>query len=295
MNPIQTHPKSAASSIELVRGTDWSAILVGAVIAAAILLGLMFFGSAVGMSAVSPWSSRTTAASVGVIAIAFLAIAHFLSGGIGGYIAARMRGGDVGQPTDERSYSDGLHGLGVWATTTVASAVLGAIVAIATASAALNAGGQVAAAAVPAVVQGIGQSVPTVEYWADQALRGNPEQLAGAQQGERNYGAEIGRIIGTGLAAGEIPPADRDYLARVVAGRTGLSPTDARQRVDTLIQQAQIATAKAAASAKEAANAARKATAAAAFWATLVLFLTAACAWFGAVMGGRHRDLRIYN
>lgn len=292
MNTLQASPTAVMSSIAATRRTDWPAMLVGAVIAAAVLLGLMALGAALGLSAVSPWSPRSSATAVGVVAVLFLAFAHFLSGGIGGYVAARLRSVRETSSSDERAYGDGLHGLGVWGTTTVASAVIGAVIAMTTTLAAVNAAGQVAAAATPAAAQSLARAAPAAEYWADQLLRG--DQNATAPQGGSNPAAEISRIIATGLAAGEVPASDKDYLARIVTNRTGLSAAAARERVDTLVQQAQSAAARAAAAAKEAADTARKAVAAAAFWTTVVIFLTAGFAWYGSTLGGRHRDQDIY-
>ena len=78
---------------------------------------------------------------------------------------------------------------------------------------------------------------------------------------------------------GDLKPADRAYVAKVVAARTGLSQADAEKRVNDVITQA-----------KADLDAARKATAQMAFWLTASLLLGAFCASLAATEGGGLRD-----
>ena len=78
---------------------------------------------------------------------------------------------------------------------------------------------------------------------------------------------------------GELKPADRDYVSKVVAARTGMSPADADKRVNDVVTQVKADT-----------DAARKATAKLAFWLTASLLLGAFCASLAATEGGGLRD-----
>jgi hypothetical protein len=73
--------------------------------------------------------------------------------------------------------------------------------------------------------------------------------------------------------------ADRSYLAKVVAARTGLSPADADKRVSDVITQL-----------KADLDKARKAAEHIAIWLTLSLFIGAFSATLAATEGGGLRD-----
>jgi hypothetical protein len=77
----------------------------------------------------------------------------------------------------------------------------------------------------------------------------------------------------------ELKPADREYVSKVVAARTGLSQADAEKRVNEIVTQA-----------KSDLDAARKATAQLAFWLTASLLIGAFCASLAATEGGGLRD-----
>ena len=110
----------------------------------------------------------------------------------------------------------------------------------------------------------------------DTLLRSN---AAGSQKDNAAVRGEIGLIFANGLRTGSMPPADRAYLAEVVAARTGVSEQDAEKRVDDGYTQAQ-----------QAADTARKAVAHAMYWTFLALLVGAFCASFAATIGGRERD-----
>ena len=78
---------------------------------------------------------------------------------------------------------------------------------------------------------------------------------------------------------GDLKAPDREYAAKVVAARTGLSQQDADKRVNDVVTQI-----------KADADAARKATASLAFWITASLLLGAFCASLAATEGGGLRD-----
>ena len=76
---------------------------------------------------------------------------------------------------------------------------------------------------------------------------------------------------------------DRAYIARIVAARTGLSQSDAENRVNDVL-------AKADAAVKTAADRARKVGVLLAFLTAASLLASAAAAWWAAQLGGHHRD-----
>jgi hypothetical protein len=78
---------------------------------------------------------------------------------------------------------------------------------------------------------------------------------------------------------GDLKAPDREYVAKVVAARRGLSQADADKRVNEVVTQV-----------KADADAARKATASLAFWLTASLFLGTFCASLAATEGGALRD-----
>jgi hypothetical protein len=283
---------------------SWGAIIAGALCTAAISLVFFAFGSAIGLSAVSPWPHVGLSPTVALIIVAlWTAIVQVVAFAAGGYVAGRVRNSWGVVVTHERRFRDGMHGLIVWAvgvlvgaafavsatgsllrtgvqaTATVAAGTVGG------ATAASAAGGQRAAA--PAATPG--------DIAFDYLMRPVPvaaaAPAAGAPPPAANMPAQelkpsIVRIFADGLQAGTLPPADRTYLASLVAMRTGMSQADAEKRVDEAFQQAKDAEAKA----RAAADKARKASVLAAFLAAATLAIACAAACAGAAAGGRHRD-----
>ena len=76
-----------------------------------------------------------------------------------------------------------------------------------------------------------------------------------------------------------MPQADKLYLARVVAARTGASESDAERRIDDTYAQARQNT-----------EGARKAVAHSMYWTFLALLIGAFCASVAATLGGKERD-----
>jgi hypothetical protein len=100
---------------------QWSAIIAGTVLALAISLVLLQFGSAVGVANIE--SLRTDAEITAprlLTAGIFVLVIQILASICGGYIAGRMRTSMMGASEHEREVRDGMHGLLVWATGTVA-------------------------------------------------------------------------------------------------------------------------------------------------------------------------------
>jgi hypothetical protein len=98
--------------------------------------------------------------------------------------------------------------------------------------------------------------------------------------------AQVTRILASGAANGDVPAADRTYLAQLVATRTGISQAEAQKRVDEVIAREKAAVEKA----KQAADAARKAAAQFAIFTALSMMIGAFIASAAAAYGGSMRD-----
>jgi hypothetical protein len=282
---------------------SWGAIIAGALCAAAISLVLFAFGSAIGLSAVSPWPHVGLPPTVALIIVAlWTAIVQVVAFAAGGYVAGRVRNSwGSAVTTHERRFRDGMHGLMVWAV----GLLVGAAFAVSAAGSLLRTGVQATATVTAGTVGGAtavspagGQRGTTAiatpgDIAFDYLMRpvAAPAPAAGAPPPTANMPAQdlkpsIVRIFADGLQAGSLPPADRAYLASLVAMRTGVSQADAEKRVDDAFQQAKDAEAKA----RAAADKARKASVLAAFLAAATLAIACAAACAGAAAGGRHRD-----
>ncbi|MGQ0443754.1 MAG: hypothetical protein ACT4O2_01160 [Beijerinckiaceae bacterium] len=109
---------------------EWPAVISGALVASAVSLVLVTFGSAVGLSVASPWPPRAAELErISWIAAAWFAFTYIWSFALGGYLAGRMRpiAGDAWR--SERWFRDGGNGLVVWAIGVVAGTVLIALAA----------------------------------------------------------------------------------------------------------------------------------------------------------------------
>lgn len=262
---------------------DWPAIFAGAVLSLAISFLLLTFGSALGLSF---GDNPRQDFGFGVVLAAGLWLLWVQSSACiaGGYLTGRLRRRKHDATEEESDVRDGAHGLVVWAlgvlvgATILVSGVSGAV------STATTAIGSVAGSAASGTASLAGNALgnPDFSILIDRYLRGNGNADNAAPQGARE---EVSRILGT-LADGDVSQADKQYLAQSLAARTGIDQPTAEARVNDLISGAQQAEQKA----KDAANAARKAALIAAFAAAASLFVAAVGAYFGATLGGKHRD-----
>jgi hypothetical protein len=91
--------------------------------------------------------------------------------------------------------------------------------------------------------------------------------------------AETKLIFANALRQGNLSEADRTYLAKLVAAKTGVDQTAAEQRVSEVFTEIQ-----------RAAETARKAAAHLSLWIFVALLIGAFCASYAATIGGRERD-----
>jgi len=265
-----------------VSAVSWAAIFGGALAAAAIALILIDLGLGLGLETVAPWRYGSSAATkFSIIAGIWLIVVQWIGAAVGGYIAGRLRTKWVGIHTDEIYFRDTAHGLLSWALATVIGGLFAAFVAISAISGTVGAATNVAAGA----AQSAENSTGAANYFADLMFR-SPATPPNAETTGPDPRPQTSRILAWDMASGALTPDDRSYLARLVAARTGLSQTDAENRVDDAVAQFRTVAAKAAA----AADAARKAAASSAMIMALALLIGAFIASAAGALGGRRRD-----
>jgi hypothetical protein len=252
-----------------IAGVSWPAVTAGAVVSCALTLVLLAFGIGLGLSVVSPWSGAGVSATTFKIGTGlYLVVIAMLSSSIGGYIAGRLRTRWTGVHSDEVYFRDTAHGFIAWAFASVLGAVLLASPASSLIGGAASGAGQVAAS----------QAGP-MDGYVDILLRSDTPAPASAGNTQDPRG-EMTRLFTSSFRnGGELKPADRAYVSKVVAARTGLSQADADKRVNDVVTEVKSDT-----------DAARKATAQLAFWLVASLLIGAFCASLAATEGGGLRD-----
>ncbi len=287
MSAVENAPGEAVPIESSKPAIVWGPIIGGALAATGIALILLLLGSGVGLTMVSPWSAESSSATtVGITAAIWLVVVQWLSSAIGGYLTGRLRTKWVEVHSDEVFFRDTAHGFLSWALATVF--VVGFLASSLTTltGASINTAGQIAKTAVTAAASAApSDNSGSTAYFTDALLR--PAKAADRAQSDNGAAAaEISRILLQGAASGQIPEADKSYIATIIAARTGISDADARSRVDTTLKQ--IDEAKSAA--KEAADKARKTGATTALVGSLSLLVGAFIASAAAALGGRQRD-----
>ena len=275
-------------------GVAWGAVFAGAAAATALSMILLILGVGLGLSSVSPWSYNVSA--IGTSTIVWIAFVQLAASGVGGYLAGRLRVKWASVHTHEVYFRDTAHGMLAWAVASLITAALLAGAVRAILSGAMDLGAGVGAAVAPTFAAATvsaatnNTSDPTanpLDYFSDMLLRSDqapPDANSGAMR------SEVSKIFATDLRAGRLASEDRDYLARTIVKRTGMSQADAERRVDDIYARVSKASADAQAAAKEAAETARKAAAHSALWMFVALLIGAFVASLAATFGGRQRD-----
>jgi hypothetical protein len=174
-------------------------------------------------------------------------------------------------------FRDTAHGFLSWALATI----IGTLVLAAVASLAVGGGVRAASTAVGGAAQAATSGVSG--YAVDGLFRSD---RVDASANTQEAAAQATRILANGVRNGDVPPADRSYLAQLVAAKTGLSQADAQKRVDDTIAGVKEAETKV----RQAADAARKAAATFAIFTALSLLIGAFVAMASAAFGGNVRD-----
>ncbi|RYE08135.1 MAG: hypothetical protein EOP22_14770 [Hyphomicrobiales bacterium] len=262
---------------------DWPAVIGGIVLATAISVLLLAFGSAIGLSFANfDASPDVNPLWIAIAAASWLLWVQISSFMAGGYITGRMRRRHYDATEHESDVRDGAHGLLVWA----GALVIGAIIAVGGVGAALNAAGSAVATLTTAAsnVADEGALDPQA-YFVDTLFRAGPGSTAAAGT-LQDYRGEATRILANGAVSGTVPDADKAYLAQLVAANTGLTPDEATARVNEVLTAVDTAKAQAADVAEEA----RKWTVLGAFLTAASLLVSAVGAYWAAMKGGNHRD-----
>jgi hypothetical protein len=307
---------------------SWGAAIAGALTAIAISFILIALGAGIGLLSASPynaWPSMTTLTAIGAI---WIVLAQTWGYACGGYIAGRMRTRAPEASGDETNFRDGVHGLVAWALGVALVIALAGLATMFTVGTTAHVGatlGAGAASGAGSAMQGQARGADATAYFADLLFRPEPttdaRQAASRQpstpgtgpttgtggapatspQGEtppamqtaggQDFAAqrtEVGHIMAYSLGQDRMAEADRAYLARLVAQRTGMTPAQAEQRVAVTEQRAREA-------AKEAADKAAKAASAFSFWTFMSLLMGAAAATLGGIFGGNQRDEALFG
>lgn len=268
----------------------WPAIVAGGFVAAAFTLLLLALGAGLGLTTVSPWrdSPDITTVRAATFAGIYMAVTAVIASALGGYIAGRLRTRWSGVPADEVFFRDTAHGLLAWAFASVMGAILLASAATALTGAA-TAGAVQGAVQRPDNAQPAGAAPAALMPVLDRLFRPDYAALTGGT-GQRAAGVfAAGRDLAVDreaaarlLATGDT--ADRQYLAQMVAARSGVDMAEAERRVTA-----------AEASLRSAAETARQVSMRLSLWLVGSLLLGALAASLAALEGGAARDGRSWT
>jgi MFS family permease len=247
---------------------QWTPVVAGAIVASAVSIILIAFGTAIGLSIVSSSPSwRDASPALAFLSGVYLLLTAIVSFSLGGYVAGRLR--ERWHPdahSDVVEFRDGTHGVLSWALAVVITGL------VAAASAAGIASKAAQSTASPEATTG--ESL--IAFELDRLFRGDRRPI----EGDITYSrAEAGRILLRAAGRQGITPDDRAYLVRLIAARTGIAPSAAENRVNDAIAAATTAVQKA-----------RRSAVILGFATAVSLLFGAAAAWFASCAGGRHRD-----
>jgi hypothetical protein len=236
-------------------------------------LVLLSFGAGLGFSVVSPWAnSGVSATSFEIGTGLYFVVMAMISSALGGYLAGRLRNRWIGVEPTEVHFRDTAHGFLAWALASLLGAIL-----LASPAGSLLGGATSGAVQTASSSQASGPMNGYVDtlFRPDNPTAENTANSNGAQTHQ-----ELVRLFTADFHnGGEPSAADRGYLGKVVAARTGLSQADADKRVNDVITEV-----------KSDADKARKAGEHLAIWLTLSLFIGAFSAALAATEGGGLRD-----
>jgi hypothetical protein len=258
--------RTAATINPTVMKIEWGPVIGGAITAAAVAFVLHGFATTIGLAVSSTAPTwRDSSFALVLLSGLFLLIAGLLSYGSGGYVAGRLRSRYGAREDGDLTFSDGMHGLLVWALATLLTALLAFAVVTAMSRLAAPSGSPATSVA--------GENI--IAFDIDRLFRGERQM-----QGDVNLTrAQAARILLSASSHRGMLPDDRAYLVRLVSANTGLAQADAERRV-----------AEVSAAAKENVERARRSAAILAFMAASVAALGAAVSWFTAEAAGRHRE-----
>ncbi len=279
--------ESSASAV------SFKSVIAGALAASAVTLVFTLIGTGLGLGMISPYPSENSSlTSIGVAAVVWLLVAQWVSAGVGGYLTGRLRTKWVGVRTDEVFFRDTAHGFLGWALSTLIvagllSSIVGSIISAGSQATGAAAGTVIAAGVGTAAAAGGNASSDfSLDYFTDSLMRPADPATPPTAQSDERVTAEVSRILVNGAMAGEMPEADRTYVERVIAAKTGLSEADASKRLDETLAAIKTARDKT----QEAADTAKKAATTGALVSAAALLVGAFISAVAAAIGGRQRD-----
>lgn len=266
------------------KAVSWGAIIAGTFAILATSIVLMTLGSGLGLSMASPYEGEgMTAASVGISAIIWLIVIQWMSSGLGGYIAGRLRNRWEGLHGDEVFFRDSAHGITAWAVACVFSVAI----LVSAVSSVVGAGTQAASVVAAGAAQNgedMGQALDNgADYYIDTLYRTSGPNSASASETVRD---ETARIFMKGMSEEGISEPDKAYLSQLVANSTKLDQVQASARVNEAVAKMEETKQKAI----ETTNEARKHAAKLSILTALAMVIGAFIAGVTAILGGRHRD-----
>lgn len=273
--PVMRDTAPVGTRLEAAREgsyVDWACVFAGATVAVAVAFVLMTFGTGIGLTVVSPVERSGVSGTTFVIgATLWTLVVHLIAFGAGGYMAGRMRRPWQDAAVEESEFRDGAHGGVMWALGVVLMAALLTM----TASGAVRTGAQVLAAADTSSARGENVLVTGA---IDTLFRSSNRPAEGVSAADQRL--EAARLLTAALGrGGDMPAADRQYVARIVAQRTGLPQGEAEARVTQVLGDARLAL-----------DQARRGGILAAFLAAAAMLIGGAVAWSTARLGGQHRE-----
>jgi hypothetical protein len=256
-----------------MRTISWSAVVGGALAAAALSFILHSFAAAIGLATTSSAPTwRDASMALVLLSGLYLILTALASYGFGAYLAARIRP-SLSAPAGgaDTEYRDGLHGILTWALATVLTGLM-LIIAVQALPrlAAPSAGGAGPATSVA------GENI--IAFDLDRLFRGGERRQ---QVDFARTRAEAARILLTVSSHDGMRADDRAELVRLVSSTAGLAAPDAERRVTEVSGQAKVNI-----------DRARRSGVVLAFMAGAAALLGAAAAWFASIAGGAHRDNR---
>ena len=255
-------------------GVSWAAVAAGALASLALTLVLLWFGTGMGFSVVSPWADAGISATTFKIGTGlYLIVVAMISSAIGGHIAGRLRTPWYGVHSNETYFRDTAQGFLAWALASIVGALLltGAVSGII---------GSTAGGLSQSLGAAAGQSSGPMMGYVDQLLRPDAASATVPAGDPSDVRDELVRVLTSSFGTErDLKPADRTYVAQVVARRTSVSQADAEKRVNEVVTQA-----------KTDLDKARKAAAQLAFWMAASLLVGAFAASIAAAEAGAFRD-----
>jgi hypothetical protein len=226
MSNAQLAREAGAAPVE--RGgqsyVEWTAIIAGAVVAAAISTIMAAFGAALGLSVASPISGSSLSGPAWAIAtslwVLWIAVSSFVAGG---YLTGRMRRRMYDASEHESDVRDGSHGLIVWALGALLIAYLASSSAVGIAR---GAAGAAAATAGAAAAVGADANHGPLGNAAESISARLFRSKTAASETPDSVKKDASVLLLDGVTGGSMSDEDKGYLTSQIAARAGIPPAD---------------------------------------------------------------------